>query len=67
MGGTNKIGRSRKRWGYKVEGDINGTVMGTNNKQAMTRDRRECTEIVMEGSPQGSAATEEEKEEEKKE
>jgi len=33
--------------------------MGAKNKQAMTRDRRECTKIVMEGSPQRSAVLEE--------
>jgi hypothetical protein len=60
MGGAKKIGRPRKRCGYEVEEDINGPVMGIKNKQAMTRDHRECKEIVMEGSPQRSEATEEE-------
>jgi hypothetical protein len=49
MEGTNEMGRPRKRRGYEVEEDLNWPVMGTKNKQAMDRDRRECTEIVMEG------------------
>ena len=65
MEGTKKIRRSRKRWGYDVEEDLNGPVMGAKNKQAMATDRRECTETVMGGSPQRSVALEEGEEEEK--
>jgi hypothetical protein len=41
--------------------------MGTKNKQAMARDRPECMEFVMEGSPQRSATLDEKKEEKQKE
>lgn len=64
---TKKIRRSRKRWGYEVEADLNGTVMGTKNTEAMATDRPECTKIVMEGSPQRSVALEEEEQERKNE
>jgi hypothetical protein len=65
MEGTKKIRRPRKRWRYEIEVDLNGPVMETNNKQAMARDRPDCTEFVMEGSPQRSATLEEKKEEQK--
>jgi hypothetical protein len=64
MEGTKKIRRPRKRWGCEVEEDLNGPITGAKNKQTMARDYPECIEIVMEGSPQRSAALEEEEEEE---
>jgi hypothetical protein len=42
MEGKKEIGRRRTRWGYEVEENLNGPVMGTKTKQAMATDRREC-------------------------
>jgi hypothetical protein len=46
MKGTGKRRRPRKRWREKVEEDLN--TMGIRDKQAMDRDRRECTKIMSE-------------------
>ena len=47
MEGTRRRGRSRKRWRDEVEEDLN--TMGIKNRQAVARDRREWSKIVLEG------------------
>jgi hypothetical protein len=45
MEGTRKIGRPRKRWKYKVEGDLK--IMGIKNRHAMARDRWEWRNVIL--------------------
>jgi len=51
MEGTRKIGRPRKIWRDKVEGNLK--IMGIKNSQAIARDRWEWRKIVLEAKVHG--------------